>query len=89
MKTNTKPLHQEVYRGIRFSISSMGIGVFMDFLPDRALRWGHWSRFMEDGVYVDATLLEYAQKMRDAIDRAHADSPVFTGDIRDRTRFVA
>lgn len=75
------PLYQEAYRGIRFYQTHTGVWLFHDFLPGAALRWAYWDRFFTD----EERAAEFTpEAMRRAIDRAHADSPCYSGDIRFR-----
>jgi hypothetical protein len=69
---------QYEYRGIRFALLPTGIWVFNSFLPSPARRWGYWCRFF------DHTDGDGEEAMRRAIDRAHADAPVYRGDIGDQ-----
>lgn len=80
-------MYSETYKNCSFEITDEGVAVFSCFLPGSALRWMHWARFFtkEESVFVtDRTSKreDVIKIMRRAIDRALADSPVFTGDIR-------
>lgn len=79
--------YEETYRQCVFHRNHKGFWMFDSYLPGSALRWGHWSRFFtreEDNLLEDTTLdtEQGAAIMRKAIDRAYADSPCYTGDIR-------
>ena len=72
----------ESYRGVEYQVNP---ACFRDFLPGAALRWGYWNRFLTDD---EVALLEAGREQREilhrAIDRAHNDNPVYTGDMRER-----
>lgn len=81
------PRHAETYRRIRFEITRTGYALFVDFLPGSALRWGAWDRFCPDDAattILQGSIEDVCKMMRTAIDRAYADNPVYTGDIRYR-----
>ena len=66
--------YRETYRGIGFHLTSKGFWIFDDVPPNN----GYWTRYFKDGEE------ECAESMRRAIDRYHANTPVFTGDLRYR-----
>jgi hypothetical protein len=81
-------MYSEIYRDVGFDIVPNGIAYFTTLLPIQALRWHHWSRFFtsEEKILIEDSTSSTdvrAAIMRKAIDRAYADAPVWTGDIRD------
>lgn len=79
--------HSETYRGCGFHIEDNGLAIFDGYLPGAASRWGYWGRFFNlaevDRINAPLTSLEEKIKlMHTAIDRAHNDTPCYTGDIR-------
>ena len=82
----TKPSKYS-YRGVKFSRTNAGFWLFDVLLPTASFRWAHWSRFLtneEADTLRACTIEEGGAIMRRAIDRAHSDAPVYTGDIRYR-----
>lgn len=77
------------YRDCKFIKTQMGTWVFECSVPHAP---GHyWSRFITDEEadllsIGEITLVQQVQIMHRAIDRAHNQSPVYMGDIRDRGR---
>ena len=67
------------YMGIEYQVDPP---FFFSFLPGSALRWSHWNRFFTDDEIDNPS----DEAMRRAIERAHADAPVYRGDIRYRQR---
>lgn len=81
MANTTSHQHFE-HRGIRFHLTTLPdgevIGAYDDHLPDCSLRWGSWDRFHEYREVVSES------SMRKAVNRALANNPVYTGDLRYR-----
>jgi hypothetical protein len=81
-------MYSETYRNCSFEITDKGFAIFTCFLPGAALRWGYWARFFtkEESIIVTNTTAnreDVIKAMRNAIDRALNDNPVFRGDMRD------
>jgi hypothetical protein len=74
-----REIHREKYQGVEFAINETKHGL-MSYIVNMKPRWGHFCRYVEIEEGKNLT----PANMRRAIDRMLADSPVYSGDLRDR-----
>jgi hypothetical protein len=72
---------KRTYRGVEFEFTTTGIWMFTDYLPSSASHWNSWSRFFTPEEQRNVT----EEAMKRAIDRAYANTPIHTGDLRDQS----